>query len=232
MRYLSRPVEGTIVKKAHRFLAYVSIDGVETKAHIPNSGRLAELMTPGLPALLEKAPEGSGRKTPYSLRSVRYKGGWVCIDSTVPNRLAAATVLDPDSPLYVAGYDTVRPEFAIGKHRFDLLLTGPKKRPSLIEIKSVTLVIDGVARFPDAPTERGRSHLATLAELTDEGYDAQVVFMVQRADAKSFAPNRATDPAFGDALVAAMNGGVTARVALCKVGKRDITVERLIPMEA
>lgn len=220
-----------MIRKVNRFLALVAIDGVETKAHIPNSGRLAELMTEGLPVLLEKAPEGATRKTGYTLKSVGYNGGWVCIDSTVPNKLGASTILDATSPVHLAGYDTVRPEFTVGNHRFDLLVTGPGKRPTLVEIKSVTLVVDGVARFPDAPTERGRSHLATLAELAKGEYDCRALFMIQRSDATSFSPNRATDPAFADTLADVMRQGVTAQAALCKVTKREIIVERLIPIE-
>ena len=37
-----------------------------------------------------------------------------------------------------------------------------------VEVKSVTLIKDGIAQFPDAPTERGRKHLEELISLKKE----------------------------------------------------------------
>ncbi len=38
-----------------------------------------------------------------------------------------------------------------------------------VEVKGVTLIIDGEARFPDAPTKRGTKHLEELIKLKKEG---------------------------------------------------------------
>lgn len=43
----------------------------------------------------------------------------------------------------------------------------------------MTLEEQGVVRFPDAPTERGRKHLRELSRAAREGWYAAVVFVIQ-----------------------------------------------------
>ena len=45
----------------------------------------------------------------------------------------------------------------IGKSRIDFVLDG-----ILLEVKGCSLVKDGVALFPDAPTERGTRHVEEI----------------------------------------------------------------------
>ena len=79
-----------------------------------------------------------------------------------------------------------------------------------MEVKSCTLVKDGVAMFPDAKTERGRRHVRDLIKAKKEGYRACVLFVVQRTDASIFTPNHESDPEFGKALLEATSEGVEA----------------------
>jgi sugar fermentation stimulation protein A len=100
-----------------------------------------------------------------------------------------------------------------------------------VEVKSVTLVEDGVARFPDAPTERGARHLQELARAVEEGDRAAVVFIVQRADAGSFAPNDGADREFGRVLRAAASAGVEVFAWSCRVSRQAIEVARRVPVD-
>ncbi|MCX7778587.1 MAG: DNA/RNA nuclease SfsA, partial [Armatimonadetes bacterium] len=77
-------------------------------------------------------------------------------------------------------------EVRCGSHRIDLKLVNDASQVWWAETKSVTLVVNGIALFPDAPTLRGREHLKLLAELVRKGENAAVVFIIQRDDAKSF----------------------------------------------
>jgi sugar fermentation stimulation protein A len=63
-----------------------------------------------------------------------------------------------------------------------------------VEVKSVTLVEDGLAKFPDAPTARGARHMRELAQAVSAGLRGVVIFVIQRNDASNFTPNRAMDP--------------------------------------
>ena len=58
----------------------------------------------------------------------------------------------------------VKREKTFGNSRFDLYVEhGGQKH--YIEVKGVTLEVDGIARFPDAPTERGIKHIHELMEM-------------------------------------------------------------------
>ena len=80
------------------------------------------------------------------------------------------------------GYQEVRREVTFEESRFDLMLSG-EERTCYVETKSVNLVENRVALFPDAPTERGRKHLGTLVKAVNAGHRAAAFFVVQRADA-------------------------------------------------
>jgi sugar fermentation stimulation protein A len=147
----------------------------------------------------------------------------VCADARLPARLLAEAVergvVAPFSGMRAARY-----EVTYGDSRLDLRLDGPPSQ-CLVETKCVTLVRDGVALFPDAPTERGRRHVETLAQAVQGGLRAAVVFVIQRADAEAFAPNDATDPAFGDALRHAAERGVEVYAYCCRVTADEVRLD-------
>ncbi len=124
-----------------------------------------------------------------------------------------------------AGYAEVRREVTYGPSRLDLVLEGgPDGGRCFIEAKSVSLVKDGVALFPDAPTQRGRHHLGELARAKAEGHRAAVVFVVQRDDATRFSPHDEADPAFGQALREAAQAGVEVYAYKCRVSEGEVTL--------
>ena len=100
-----------------------------------------------------------------------------------------------------------------------------------METKSVTLVEDGVARFPDAPTIRGVKHLNHLARAVAEGHRAAVVFVIQRHDARSLQPHDTADPEFGKTLRRVVKSGVEALAYRCLVTPFEITLSQRVPIE-
>ncbi|HEY9122457.1 MAG TPA: DNA/RNA nuclease SfsA, partial [Brevefilum sp.] len=99
-----------------------------------------------------------------------------------------------------------------------------------VEVKSVTYVEDGIGRFPDAPTSRGRKHLGELANLIASGDRASVVFIAQREDALQFAPFEAVDPAFSQTLREANAKGVEVHAYVCCVSTERIEINRELPV--
>ena len=55
-------------------------------------------------------------------------------------------------------FKLVKQELTVGKHRFDFLLEDSEGSPFYLEVKSVTFVENGIAKFPDAVTARGTRH--------------------------------------------------------------------------
>ena len=137
---------------------------------------------------------------------VSYNGQRVSLDSRLPNKLVLEALRNKDI-LELPEYTMIKPEFSYEHSRFDFFLAN-KHESCMLEIKSSTLVKDGVAMFPDAVTERGRRHINELAKATKEGFRACILFLVQRTDTNAFAPSDETDPKFGKALRNAANRGV------------------------
>jgi len=164
-----------------------------------------ELLTSGTEVILREVLK-ENRKTGYDLIGVFYKGQMVSVDSRVPNKLVLEALKNRDIE-ELSEYNLIKPEYGYGHTRFDFFLAN-EHESCLLEVKSSTLVKDGVAMFPDAQTERGRRHVTDLAKAKKEGYRACVLFIVQRTDAHMFAPDDETDPEFGKALRNAAAEGV------------------------
>jgi len=223
-----RLTPGRFVRRENRFRVTVEVTGKPVGAHLPNSGRLTELLTPGRRCWLIEFQDPR-RKTRFDAVLVRYAGTWVSVDARLPNKLlseALATgALGP-----FRRYDQVRREVRLGDSRLDMRLAGP---PGIcwIEIKSVTLVEDGVARFPDAPTARGARHVRELMGAVAAGDRAAVVFVIQRGDARRFRPHDQADPEFGAVLREASRAGVDIHAWTCRVDRQHIEIDREIPVD-
>lgn len=229
---VDRPLRpGTLLARLNRFAVAVHLDGERRLVHLPNSGRLHELLTPGRPTLVAMARD-EGRRTVGDAAFMLGPNGWVSVDARLPGRLLAEAIEEDRLPAF-SGYRVARLEPGLPDEpgsRLDLLLAGPDG-PALVETKSVTLVERGTALFPDAPTERGRRHLQALVGARRRGRGAFVVFVVQRSDASRFAPHEKADPAFAQALVEAARAGVQVLAYVCEVRPPAIRILRPIPVE-
>lgn len=223
-------ITGTFVQRDNRFRATVKVDGQQTGAFVPNSGRLTDLFTPGRPVWLH--PAGSpARKTDYDLKLVEHEGVLVSVDARLPNPLFEEYVLrgEPWFSERLGGFE-VRREVTRGDSRLDFKLQG-SQGVCWVETKSVTLVEEGTALFPDAPTGRGRRHVLELLDAVRNGENAAVVFVVQRPDADSFSPYRTVDPDFARVLEQAVDRGVAVKAFTCQVSMSRIAIQGEIPCD-
>lgn len=212
-------VKGRFVKRLNRFEALIDVEGVEHLVHVPNTGRCKELFIEGVEVLLEKR-DGKHRKTAFELIMV-YKGSrLISIDSQLPNKLAAEAV-QQGIIVELRGYNNIRREVTYGDSRFDLCLEKENQR-TFVEVKGVTLEVEGIAKFPDAPTERGTKHINELIKAKQEGIGACILFVVQLDFASYFTPNSATDPKFAEALRAAQAAGVEILAYSCEVQEQEV----------
>lgn len=218
---------GIFKSRPNRFIAHVEVDGRPVVSHVPNTGRLRELLVPGAPVMLSHHAAGN-RKTRYELRMVMKKGFWVSIDSHLPNALAYEAIVNDVIP-ELGGYDRIHKEVVYHDSRFDLQLTN-KDRICYVEVKGVTLERDGWSYFPDAPTDRGRKHIDGLIRAVREGYKAALLFVVQFGQAAGFSPNRIMDPAFADKVKEAALSGVEVLSYRCVVTPDEVRITDKIPL--
>ncbi|WP_418747672.1 DNA/RNA nuclease SfsA [Frisingicoccus sp.] len=217
--------EGRFVRRRNRFIAEVMINGMTEAVHVRNTGRLRELFITDARVLLEPASNPE-RKTRYSLVCVEKNGQWVNVDSTAPNQIVEEMVR---AGRLFSDITYVKREKTFGKSRFDLYVEhGGQKH--YIEVKGVTLEVDGAARFPDAPTERGIKHIHELMEARRQGYLASIIFIIQMKGIKVFEPNRATHPAFAEALLEAAGAGVEILAFDCMVTENSLEGDLPVPV--
>jgi sugar fermentation stimulation protein A len=196
-------------------------------------GRLSELLLPNRRVWLRPA-SNPARKTRWSAVLVESANGseMVSLDSTLPNRLVRNALADRALAEF-AEWELVRWEVTLGRSRFDFLLSDERGRQMVVEVKSVTLVEDGVGLFPDAVTERGARHVRELAELTGrEGWEAAVLFVLQRSDASEIRAARSIDPKFAEALMKAKEVGVRILGRRCRVYKDRVELGDPVPASA
>lgn len=220
---------GKFVARPNRFLAVVELDGRQVEAHLPDPGRLKELLVPGRQVWVRRVP-AANRRTSYTLTLVRTPSGeMVSLVTTFPNEMVAEA-LAAQHIEELSHWTTIRREYTWGKSRFDFLLGKGDDERLLLEVKSVTLVEGDRALFPDAVTARGARHVRELAAATSEGMDAAVLFVVQRRDAASITAARSIDPVFADALAEAHEAGVLLLGYRCNVTTRKAELTRPIPV--
>ena len=208
-------VKGKFRERPNRFIAYVDVDGEKNNpqiVHVKNTGRCKELLVPGAMVYLEKA-DNPNRKTKYDLVKVVKENRLINMDSQAPNKVVGEWLKDnhlfEDTTLVAA-------EKKYGDSRFDFYVEGDGKS-AWMEVKGVTLEKDGVALFPDAPSERAIKHIEHLIKAKKEGYEAYIIFVIQMTDIKYFTPNIETHPKFAEKLIEADQAGVHVLAYDCKV---------------
>ncbi|MBE6617153.1 MAG: DNA/RNA nuclease SfsA [Ruminococcaceae bacterium] len=229
MKY-KRVIKGRFIARPNRFIARVEIEGAAETVHVKNTGRCRELLIPGCTVYLSVA-DNPERKTKFDLIAVEKvtDGGVLLInmDSQIPNDVAEEWLRGGE--LFSVGAN-VRREVKYGNSRFDFYVEDGDRR-AFLEVKGVTLEEDGMAMFPDAPTERGVKHIGELVSAVREGYEAYVLFVIQMKGVSEFRPNDATHPEFGEALRMAKEAGVHILAVDCKIEPDSIVADMSVKVD-
>ncbi len=228
--------EARFLERPNRFVVHARLgNGRRVVAHLADPGKLRELLVPGRRLQLRRATDPT-RKTQWSAVLVESPDSstWVSIDTGLPNRLIRRA-LEEDALEELAAWRLERREYTVGHSRFDFLLQRPRggrgPRRMVVEVKSVSLVQDGVALFPDAVTARGARHVRELAALRQSGeWAAAVLFVLQRPDAVRIMPFSARDPEFAQALAEASHAGVRLFGRRCTIDLDSVTLGPPIPV--
>ncbi|MBR3785184.1 MAG: DNA/RNA nuclease SfsA [Firmicutes bacterium] len=218
---------GKFIERPNRFIAVVEIDGKTEKAHVKNTGRCRELLIPGATVYLEDFDGRMGtRKMRYSLIGVEKGDVLINMDSQAPNKVCEEALLSGRLQLPGMGTLTdVKREKTYGGSRFDFRVEDADGQIGWLEVKGVTLEEAGVARFPDAPTERGVKHVEELIAAVGEGYRGYVLFVIQMPEVSYFEPNDKMHKAFGDALRKADKAGVCMMAWTCGVREDSLKLK-------
>lgn len=198
---------GVFLERPNRFIAKVEINGSIETVHVKNTGRCRELLIEGAMVYLSES-DNPLRKTKYDLICVEKQTGngniLINMDSQIPNDVAGEWL--KKGKLFSENA-VIKREVKFGNSRFDFYIEDGKRK-AFLEVKGVTLENNGVAMFPDAPTQRGVKHIRELVSCLEEGYESYILFIIQMKGVDVFKPNYITDPDFSKALKAASASGV------------------------
>jgi len=193
-----RTEKAFFTRRLNRFVLECVLNGKPIQAHLPNPGRLWELLLPGTPVyLVENA--SAQRKTKYTAVAVLREGIPVFLHTHETNR-AFEWLLRRRAVPGMEHIDRIEREKTVGKSRFDFLLH-EGTRPFYLEVKSCTLFGDRIAMFPDAVTARGKRHLMALSRIPAAQGAKGVLFFIQWPRARFFLPDYHTDPDFAETFL-------------------------------
>jgi sugar fermentation stimulation protein A len=221
MRFPDRLIRGILVRRYKRFLADIRLaDGRVVTAHCSNTGSMTGCAEPGSTVYISPSTK-EGRRLLYTWEIVKVGKTWVGINTLHPNRLVAESI-EKGIISELRGYGTIHREVVTRQGtRLDLRLDGVNGF-CFVEVKNVTLAIDGAAAFPDAVSERGTKHLKELIWLRRKGHRAAVVFVIQRGDCNYFRPADEIDSEYGRWLRRAVKAGVEALPYRARVTAREV----------
>lgn len=197
------------IKRINRFVGEILINGKLEKALVRNTGRMKELLKCGNAVFVRKKEKG---RCKYEIILARAEKSLVCVESHYANKLFEE---------YAKNFLKVKKlkrEVNINGKRFDFLIDN-----TVVEVKSINLVKNNVALFPDAPTERGRRHVKELIKIS-KTYKPLLVFVVMREDFECFLPNCETDKKFCEIFYEYMKKGLEVKVLKCKVSLSEIKI--------
>lgn len=225
---------GFFIKRPNRFVAFVNFNDNIVRCHVPDPGRLKELLIPNRKVLLRIPKDKANYKTFAAVIGIQLANkNWISIDSQLANRFIRYEW--KNLPI-INEYDAIKPEFSINKNsRIDFCFSSLKNqsKPCLVEVKTVTLHYpenSGIGKFPDAPTKRGSKHIEELIHSHNQGYRTIILFLTPRIDIKEVRPNKITDPIFTSNLLKASKSGVELIAYRCQFNTKGIKFDSQIPV--
>lgn len=230
--------EGEFIARRQRFFADVRLDHGDSvtagreatasdcptvTAHCANTGSMRSLLVPGARALIGRAANPE-RKLAWDLQLLRLPDGTLaCVNTALPNKLVGEALAAGRIPGIPKGAFVKSEAVAGPGTRLDFRVEPTGAPPCWIEVKNVTLVepdLPGIAQFPDAVSARGLKHLRTLMELKARGDRAIIFYLLNRTDARDFAPAAHLDPAYAAGLAEALATGVEALLGFVSIFRR------------
>ncbi|WLS78220.1 DNA/RNA nuclease SfsA [Erwinia pyri] len=218
----------TLIKRYKRFLAdVITPEGEMFTLHCANTGAMTGCATPG-DTVWYSTSASLTRKYPHSWELTETQtGDWICVNTLRANSLVKEALTLGTIPEF-SGYDSVRAEVKYGaeKSRIDFLLQASDRVNCYIEVKSVTLLQQGIGYFPDAVTVRGQKHLRELAKIAENGERAVLFFAVLHTGIEDVSPARHIDARYAELLAQARQSGVEVLCYKAQLSPDGMTLKK------
>lgn len=218
-----------LLRRYKRFLADIKWpDGTIETVHCPNTGAMTGCAFEHSQARISLSANPK-RKYRGTLQQTQNPDGvWIGVNPILANKLVHEAI---NKSLWkeLDGWKFEAQEVTHAQSRFDLQL---KKNKQLmwVEVKSVTLVENNVACFPDARSVRGVKHLLGLKDIVDQGGVAAMIYCVQREDVQVVQAAYKVDPDYAVAMQEAAKSGVIMLAGQCCVDEQSIEIVGSLPV--
>ena len=230
MFFKEKLIQGTLIKRYKRFFVDIKHKNKIITAHCPNSGSMLGLLNKGNNVWISKS-SNPDRKLKYTLEIVSVNEKLVGVNTHLTNKIILEA-LNKKKIKNLINFINIKTEAKFSdKTRFDFLLSNQKQK-CFLEVKNVTLMRKkNVAEFPDAITSRGTKHLRELIIAKKKGFDAYMLYLIQRDDCKSFKIAEDIDPEYKNAFNDAVKNGVKILCYDCKLNNEEIRINNQISYE-
>jgi sugar fermentation stimulation protein A len=227
MDFENKLLPGLLVKRYKRFFVDVSIKNKIVTAHCPNSGSMMGLLKENNKVWITEA-KNKKRKLKYTLQIIKDNKSKVGVNTHLTNKI----VLDALNKKFIKDFDKltfIKSEQVFGKNtRFDFYLE-EKNNKTFLEVKNVTLKRKfKTAEFPDSVTSRGTKHLNELIAAKKKGFNACLLFVIQREDCDKIEIAKDIDPEYSKALINAIKHNVKILCYDCKFSSKGIILNNKI----
>jgi len=230
MNFENPLLSGHLIKRYKRFLADVKIKNKIVTAHCPNSGSMMGLLKKNNKIWITEALNKT-RKLKYTLQIIEDKKSKVGVNTHLTNKIVNHALQEN----LIKNFSThvkIKSEQVFGKNtRFDFFLED-KNSKSFLEVKNVTLKRKSkIAEFPDSVTSRGTKHLNELINAQKKGFNAYLLFVIQRNDCIKLEIAKDIDPEYSKTLIKAVKNNVKILCYDCKFLTKGIILNNKIKFQ-
>jgi len=230
MNFENPLLAGHLVKRYKRFFADIKIKNKIVTAHCPNSGSMIGLLSKNNKVWITEAANKK-RKLKYTLQIIEENGSKVGVNTHLTNKI----VNDALQKNLIKNFSPnikIKSEQVFGENtRFDFFLEDGDQK-SFLEVKNVTLKRkEKIAEFPDSVTSRGTKHLNELINAVKKGFNAYLLFVVQREDCNKLNIAKDIDPVYAKTLMKAVENNVKILCYDCKFSPKGIVLNDKIKFQ-
>ncbi len=230
MNFENPLLAGHLVKRYKRFFADIKIKNKIVTAHCPNSGSMIGLLSENNKVWITEAANKK-RKLKYTLQIIEENGSKVGVNTHLTNKI----VNDALQKNLIKNFSQnikIKSEQVFGENtRFDFFLEDGDQK-SFLEVKNVTLKRkEKIAEFPDSVTSRGTKHLNELINAVKKGFNAYLLFVVQREDCNKLNIAKDIDPVYAKTLMKAVENNVKILCYDCKFSPKGIVLNDKIKFQ-
>ncbi|SHF06283.1 sugar fermentation stimulation protein A [Microbulbifer donghaiensis] len=228
---LNPPLQrANLLRRYKRFLADIETpEGEIFTIHCPNTGSMKNCWAENTPCWYSDSGNPK-RKYRHTLEVTTTPEGALAGVNTGRANALVEEAITSGVVSELQGYESLRREVRYGDEnsRIDLLLSGGDG-DCYVEVKNVTLAEGNRGLFPDAVSSRGAKHLRELQKLAENGVRAVLFYCVQHTGIETVQAAREIDPAYAEALDAAVAAGVEVLAYRARINAVEIALYEAIP---